>query len=704
MADPLARITALRETIRHHEDRYYIHHDPEITDDAFDALMRELEALEREHPDLVTPDSPTQRVAGRPVEGFETAEHLVPMLSLDNAYSEDELRAFDERVRRGAGMDASDQGPIEYVAELKIDGLSIAATYVDGLLARGVTRGDGTRGEDVTSNVRVIRAIPLRLEGSPPGRLEVRGEIYLPRRAFERVNREREEREEPPFANPRNAAAGAMRNLDPQQVATRGLSACFYQLVAESGSDAARHSETLERLRGWRLPVEPHWRVCDGAEALLSYCREWEERRHTLQFDTDGVVIKVNDLALRERLGATAKFPRWALAFKFPAQQAITRLRAIQVNIGRTGAATPYAVLEPVQLGGTTISLATLHNEQEIARRDLREGDYVLIEKGGDVIPKVIRPELSRRPDPPPPRWQMPAVCPSCGSRLQRPDEEVVWRCMNASCPAKIRRALEHFASRRAMNIEGLGESLVDQLVTTGLVRDFADLYALDRDGLAGLTTPPAREGHKPRRLGEKVADKVLAQIERSRSHDFWRVIFGVGIRHVGERGAQALARAYGSLDGLMAATVGSLTTVPDIGPVVARSVRAFLDEPHNRAVLERLREAGVNMRAAVRAAEAPQPLAGQTFVLTGTLASMSREEAAAAIERRGGKVTGAVSRKTSYLVVGADAGSKLDKARDLGVPVLTEDELKALILYPSTAAAPDGRPPTDDERNRGEL
>jgi DNA ligase (NAD+) len=696
MADPLARITALRETIRYHEDRYYIHNDPEITDEAFDALIKELEELERQHPDLVAPDSPTQRVGGRPVEGFETAEHLAPMLSLDNAYLEDEVRAFDERVRRGAGALVPDGAAIRYVAELKIDGLSIAVTYVDGVLARGVTRGDGTRGEDVTSNVRVIRAVPLRLHGAPGGRLEVRGEIYLPTRAFERVNREREEREEPPFANPRNAAAGAMRNLDPRQVATRGLSAAFYQLVAEGAREHARHAHTLERLRQWRLPVEPHWQTCDGVDALLAYCREWQDRRRTLEFDTDGVVIKVDDLRLREQLGSTAKFPRWALAFKFPAQQAITRLRAIQVNVGRTGAATPFAVLDPVQLGGTTISLATLHNEQEIARKDLREGDYVLIEKGGDVIPKVVRAELSRRADPPPPAWQMPTTCPFCGSALQKPggDEEVVWRCMNASCPARIRRALEHFASRRAMNIEGLGEALVDQLVTTGLVRDFADLYRLDRPTLAGLTTPPARAGHQPRRLGEKVADKVLAQIERSRANDFWRVIFGVGIRHVGERGAQALARAYGSLDALVGASVESLTTVPDIGPVVARSVRAFLDEPQNVAVLSRLRAAGVNMTAGTFGGDGPRPLAGKTFVLTGTLTGMTREDAAAAIERLGGKVTGSVSRKTSYLVVGADAGSKLDKARELGVQLLTEDELRTFILYPTDGGAP-GQPPS---------
>lgn len=681
MADPLSRIARLRGEIRHHEERYYIDNDPEITDDAFDALLKELEALEREHPDLVTPDSPTQRVGGRPVEGFETAEHLAPMLSLDNGYTEEELRAFDERVRRGAGELVGPGVPIDYVAELKIDGLSIALTYDDGVLTRGVTRGDGTRGEDVTSNVRVIRPIPLSLGGAPSGRLEVRGEIYLPRTAFERVNREREERDETPFANPRNAAAGAMRNLDPTHVARRGLRAYLYQLVIAGERDDERHSDTLERLRRWRLPVEPNWRVCRGLDELLAYCHHWRDARHSLEFDTDGVVIKVNDLRLREHLGSTTKFPRWALAFKFPAEQAITRLRQIQVNVGRTGAATPFAVLDPVQLGGTTISLATLHNEQEIVRKDFREGDHVLIEKGGDVIPKVVRVELSRRSDPPPAVWRMPAECPSCGSALQKPDEEVVWRCMNSSCPAKIRRVLEHFASRRAMNIEGLGEALVDQLVTRGLVRDFADLYRLDRPALADLTTPPARPGHKPRRLGEKVADKVLAQIARSRTNEFWRVIFGIGIRHVGERGAQALARAFGSLDALLAASTESLTTVPDIGPVVARSVRAFLDESHNVEVLERLRGAGVNMDAGAAGPPAPGRLAGKTFVLTGALDTMSRDEAAAAIERLGGKVVASVSRKTSYLVVGHEAGSKLDKARQLGVPLLAEDAFKALIL-----------------------
>ena len=679
--DPVTRINQLRDEIRHHEERYYVHSDPEITDDQFDALVRELEALERAHPDLVTPDSPTQRVAGRPVEGFETAEHMQPMLSLDNAYSEEELRAFHERVRKGAGaMLAADQ-PVDYVAELKIDGLSIALTYEAGVLVRGVTRGDGVRGEDVTSNVRVIRAVPLKLRGGPDGRIEVRGEIYLPRKSFERVNREREDNDEPPFANPRNAAAGTMRTLDPALVRRRGLSAFVYQVLFSGAREHERHSETLELLRSWRLPVESHWKKCSGIEELVAFCREWQDGRQVLDFDTDGVVVKVDDLALRERLGSTAKFPRWAVAFKFPAQQATTILRKIEVNVGRTGAVTPYAVLEPVRLGGSTISLATLHNEQEIARRDLRDGDTVIIEKGGDVIPKVVKAIESKRPADSRP-WVMPTRCPFCGSELHKPEDEVVWRCPNTSCPAKIRRGLEHFASRRAMNIEGLGESLVDQLITTGLVNDFSNLYRLDRDSLANLTSVSVREGRElRRRLGEKSAAKLLEQIERSKSNDFWRLIFGVGIRHVGERGAQALARAYGDLDALLAASVESLERVPDIGGVVARSVREFLDEPWNRDLLLRLRDLGVNTVSRAEPETGAQPLAGRSFVLTGTLSTMSREEATQAIERLGGKVIGSVSRKTSYLVVGADAGSKLDRARELGVPVLTEEQFRALII-----------------------
>lgn len=681
-----ARVEELRRLIRHHEERYYVLADPEISDAGFDSLMRELEALEREHPELVTPDSPTQRVGGRPVEGFETVEHLEPMLSLDNAYSEEEVRAFDERVRRALGT----TGPVAYTAELKIDGLSIALTYEDGMLVRGVTRGDGVRGEDVTSNVRTIRSLPLRLREAIPGRIEVRGEIYLPRPAFERLNREREDAGEPLFANPRNAAAGTMRNLDPGQVARRGLRAFVYQLVAPPEAwppDLQAHAAVLQRLRAWGLPVEPHWRTCPSVEAVLAYCAEWAEARHGLDFETDGVVIKVDDLASRQALGATAKFPRWALAYKFPAEQATTRLVRIELQVGRTGAVTPVAVLEPVRLAGSTIALATLHNDQEIARRDIREGDVVVVEKGGDVIPKVVKPVLSLRPTDARP-FRMPATCPVCGSRLQREPDEVIWRCENPSCPARLRRSLQHFASRRAMDIDGLGEAIIDALVERGLVRDVADLYHLEAATLEALVVEPrepASERARPRKLG-KVGRNLVEQIDRSRQAELWRLVHGLGIRHVGERGAQALARAFRTMDRLMAASVEELQQVPDVGPVMAASVRAFFDEPRNRRLVERLREAGVNMGAPDAGGEdaggpaAGGPLAGQTFVLTGTLSTMTRDEARALIERRGGRVAGSVSRNTSYLVVGADPGSKLEQARKLGVKTLDEAAFKALV------------------------
>jgi DNA ligase (NAD+) len=686
--NPAERIAQLRAEIRHHEERYYVLADPQIADVEFDRLMRELERLERDHPDLVTADSPTQRVAGRPVEGFETVRHAAPMLSLDNAYNEEELRAFDERVRKALTDAAAGAGEIAYVAELKIDGLSIALTYEDGRLACGATRGDGVQGEDVTANVRVIRAIPLALVGAPTGRLEIRGEIFLSRGAFERVNREREEREEPPFANPRNAAAGTMRMLDAAEVARRRLRAFVYEVLpvtAPPDTVPSTHLDALTALKSWGFPVEPNAKRCVGIEELVAHCRDWAERRRTLDFDTDGLVIKVDDRALRERLGSTAKFPRWATAFKFPAEQATTLLKKILVNVGRTGAATPYAVLEPVRLGGTTISMATLHNEQDILRKDVRPGDWVLVEKGGDVIPKVVKPIVDRRStgEGELPRWTMPTQCPFCDSALQKPEEEVVWRCENISCPARVRRSLEHFASRRAMNIEGLGESLADQLVTTGLVKDYADLYALRAEAVAALTAMTLREGKElVRKFGEKSAVKLVEQIDRSRGSDLSRLLYAIGIRHVGEGGAQALARAFGSMDALLKAPIEALETVSDVGPVVARAVRAFLDEPRNQALIEKLRLAGVNMASAVvDNAGVDRSLAGKTFVLTGTLASMGRDDATEAIKARGGKVAGSVSGKTSYLVIGADAGSKLEKARSLGVPILTEEEFQALIM-----------------------
>lgn len=686
--DPLSRIRQLREQIRRHEECYYVLHAPEISDEQFDKLLHELERLEAEHPDLVTPDSPTQRVAGRPTESFPTVQHLAPMLSLDNAYDEEELRAFDERVRKGAGVGDT---PVAYVAELKIDGLSIALTYEGGRLVRGATRGDGVRGEEVTPNVRTIRAIPLSLRGGPVGRVEVRGEVYLPRASFERINKEREESGEPLFANPRNAAAGTMRNLDPGLVARRGLSAFVYQLVLPDGDGslevqeaASSHAAMLTALGQWRLPVERHHQACSGIDEVIAFCARWADGRRDLNFDTDGVVIKVDDLALRERLGTTAKFPRWATAFKFPAQQAHTTLLRIDVNVGRTGANTPFAVLAPVLVAGSTISMATLHNAEDIARKDLREGDTIVIEKAGDVIPRVVAPILALRPPEAKP-WVMPATCAACGSVLHRDEDEVVWRCDNSSCPARLRRGLEHFASRGAMNIEGLGESLVDQLIEQGLVRDFGDLYRLDAAPLENLVvTPRAPRSDRavPRKLG-KVGRHVVAQIERSKGNDASRLLYGLGIRHVGEKAASTLTRYFRTMYALLDAPVESLQTIPEIGPVVAASVRAFADEPRNRALVEKLAAAGVNMDSHQPApgVGGPGPLSGKTFVLTGTLATMTREAATEAIARLGGKVSGSVSKKTSYLVAGDEAGSKLQKAQQIGVAVLSEDDFSRLII-----------------------
>jgi DNA ligase (NAD+) len=705
--NPAERIAELRRLIRYHEERYYILTSPEIADAEFDALMRELERIEAEHPDLVTSDSPTRRVGGRVAAGFETVDHVEPMLSLDNAYNEDELRAFDDRVRRGLDAAGSAVDNVDYVAELKIDGVSIALTYVDGVLTRAATRGDGVRGEDVTPNVRTVRAIPLRLgAGAPPGRIEVRGEVYLPRKAFERTNAEREQAGDPLFANPRNAAAGTLRNLDPALVAKRGLSALTYQLVKgrpegrplpegkppegdQVEADlqvglSIRHSDVLQQLRKWGLPVEPHWQHCIGVDALVAFVNEWAERRRSLAFDTDGIVIKVDSYSQRRALGATSKFPRWAVAFKFPAEQKTTLLRTIEVNVGRTGAVTPFAVLEPVFLAGSTISMATLHNADDLARKDIRERDWVIIEKAGDVIPRVVAPVLSRRPADSEP-WVMPTTCPRCGSHLVREEGEAVWRCENTSCPAKLQRGLEHFASRGAMNIDGLGESLIAQLIDSGLVRDYADIYALRDEQLARLTSTSVRSDGREiqRRFGEKNAAKVVAQIERSKGNELWRLIYGLGILHVGERAAQVLAGAFWSIDALAGASTEQLQQTHEVGPVLAQSVRTWMDEPRNRELLDRLKAAGVRLEipeSARTPAAAEGALTGRTYVITGTLTAMTRDQAEAALKRLGAKVAGSVSKKTTGVVVGAEAGSKAEKARELGVPTLDETAFLDLI------------------------
>jgi DNA ligase (NAD+) len=694
---PADQIAKLRDRIRHHERRYYVLSDPEISDAEFDALLKELEALEAANPDLITPDSPTQRVSSQLSGAFPTVRHAAPMLSLDNAYGEEEAREFDTRLKRA--LQLPPESALAYVAELKIDGLSIALTYERGELIRGVTRGDGVQGEDVTPNVRTIRAVPLRLDKGPSHRIEVRGEVYLPRASFERVNKEREENEEPLFANPRNMAAGTMRTLEPALVAKRKLGAWVYQLLdtrsgREESAEAAAadkaggearveavageypehsHSRVLTMLDEWGLPVNKHWRRCENIDAVIEYCREWADERHKLDFETDGVVIKLDDLRLRDQAGSTAKFPRWAFAYKFPAQQATTKLLEIRVNVGRTGAVTPYAVLEPVKLSGTTVQMATLHNAQEIARKDIRPGDIVLVEKAGEIIPQVVKPieSLRGKGDDEPKPWVMPTECPDCQTPLHKEEEEAVWRCVNTSCPARLRRSLEHFAGRRAMNIEGLGESLVDQLVTAGLVKSFADLYGLTADQLAALE-----------RMGKKSAANLVEEIERSKQAGLSRLIFALGIRHVGERGAQALARAFRTMKAIVDAPLADLERVHDIGEVVAQTVRGFFDEDVNRQLVEALENAGVNMIEEVEPeGDGARPLSGQTFVITGTLESMSRDEAQAKLEQLGAKVADSISKKTTALIAGAKAGSKLAKAEKLGVKVLDEEAfLKDII------------------------
>ncbi len=668
------RIYQLRDEIRRHEELYYMHAAPEVSDPEFDVLMNELKALEATHPELLTSDSPTQRVGGRPAEGFATVEHLQPMLSLDNAYNQDDLRAFDERVRKGLAIETSPA----YVAELKIDGLSIALTYDEGRLVRGATRGDGSRGEDVTANVRTVRAIPLSLKRRPPGRIEIRGEVYLPKKAFERMNQEQEAAGKPLFANPRNTAAGAMRNLDPALVATRGLSAWSYQVVGIAvgeSEDSPLHSGMLQDLKAWGMAVEPHWRECAGIDAVVAFCDEWRDKRHTLAFETDGVVIKLNDVAMREQLGATSKFPRWATAFKFPAERQIAMLHRIEVNIGRTGAATPYAVLEPTVVAGSTISMATLHNPDDIIRKDIRPGELVIIEKAGDVIPRVVgpaHPEALARPAP----WLMPTACPVCSSPLHKPDDEAVWRCENSSCPSKLRRGLEHFASRGAMNIEGLGESLVAQLIESGLVKSVADVYHLSAEALESLE-----------RMGRKSAAKVMGEIDKSRRNLVWRLLYGLGIRHVGERGAQVLADHFGSVADIQAASLEQLQQVDEIGPVLAEAVRTWFDEPRNHELIARLQAAGVTLTGERKVAPVgPQPLLGKTYVITGELSGMSRDHAQAKLEVLGAKVTGSVSKKTTALIVGTEPGtSKIEKASALGIATLDEAGLLVLLISPTS-------------------
>ena len=662
------RIATLRDEIRRHEHLYYALDRPEISDQEYDRLERELRDLEALFPDLVTPDSPTQRVGEKPSDEFPAFVHRVPMLSLDNTYSADELREFEERIFRVVG-----KREIAYTAELKIDGLSMALHYEGGRLARAVTRGDGVRGDDVTPNARAIRAIPLVLQGEGvPAELEVRGEVYLPRTRFDAINREREEAEEEPFANPRNAAAGTMKSLDARVVAKRGLDVFLYAIAHVKGAAPRSQWEALELLRSWGLRTNPAARRCASLAEVLAFVEEWGEKRAGLEYEIDGVVVKVDDFALQQELGFTSKFPRWAIAYKYPALQAATVVEAIEVQVGRTGKLTPVAHLAPVALAGATVSRATLHNEEEIARKDVRVGDTVLIERGGEVIPKVVRVVEEKRPRGARP-WAPPERCPVCGTAAVKPEGEVDRRCPNASCPAQIEERLKHFSRREAMDIEGLGDVVVHELAERGLVKDFADLYALRFEDLAPIFAPKAKKGDS---LG---ARNLLAALDASRSRELRRLLFGLGIRFVGERAAMLLARHFRSLDALAAATVEAIDDIYEIGPAVAESVHAWFRDPANLRLVERLKEAGLRVEEG-EAHAGSQAFQGMQFVLTGTLGSMTRDEAKAAIEARGGRVTSSVSKKTSVVVAGEEAGSKLDKAKELGVRTIDEAAFRALL------------------------
>ena len=655
MKSPRTQIDELRTRIRDHEYRYYVLDSPTISDFEFDQLLRELQQLENEHPGLVTPDSPTQRVGGIAASDFPTHQFSRPMISLDNAYSTEELMEWHGRVLQLSKLDS-----VEYVAELKIDGLSIALIYEKGILSKGVTRGDGRTGEVVTGNVRTIRSVPLHLK--EPQSIEIRGEVFLSLAAFRQINDDREQAGEARFANPRNAAAGSLRMLDPTVVAKRSLDFFGYSPIPSETTQ----SKNLDLIAKLGLKVNPNRKLCHSIEDVARFCSEWEERRDSLNYEIDGVVVKVNSTEIQEALGSTAKSPRWAIAVKFKARQATTKLEDIRIQVGRTGALTPVAVLEPVQLGGTTIRNATLHNEDEIERLGLQINDRVLLERGGDVIPKIVsvaEPASDRR------RFVMPTRCPVCGGEVFRAEGEAVRRCMNQSCPAKLRETLLHWASRKAMKIDGLGEKIVDQLLAKGLVHDVSDLYRLTTENLAFLD-----------RMGEKSARNLTTEIEESRKLEFSRLLFGIGIRHVGERTAQLLAEHFGSMDRLSDASPDELEQVHEVGPKLAESIHRFFQEKQNRALIDRLEKLGLKMKSDAPTDRPRQVLAGKTFVLTGTLDGMSREEAEALISKYGGRVTKSVSKKTDFVLAGRDPGSKLDKARELGIPVIDESALRAMI------------------------
>lgn len=666
--EALRRLEQLKKEISYHRKKYYVDNEPEISDASYDRLEKELESIEERFPDLITPDSPTQRVGGEPIEAFQTIIHAKPMLSLDNAYSLEEIRSFDKRLRK-----LLDEESLAYVSELKVDGVSISLVYRNGLLERGVTRGDGVRGEDVTANIKTIPSIPLRLVENIP-HLEVRGEVFIPRSEFENLNRKREIEGENPFANPRNAAAGSIRLLDPRITAERKLDIYFWALTDISGKIIKTQWEGLQYMREIGLRTNPTSRLCQDLNEVMDYCEEWSKKKKKLDYDIDGVVIKLNSLEFEERAGFTSKFPRWALAYKYPALQETTVIKNIRIQVGRTGALTPVAILEPVRLAGSVISRATLHNEDEIRRKDIRVGDTVLIEKGGEIIPKVVKVIENKRPGGAR-VYRMPKKCPVCNSDAFRPEGEAVSRCTGASCPAKLKANILHYASRGAMDIEGLGESLVDQLIEKDLVKDFSSLYYLKREGLESLE-----------RMGSKSAENLLKEVEESKKRPLHRLIFALGIRLIGERAAKVLAAQYPSLDQLGKIPKEELEQIREIGPKMAESIHLFFSQKENNRLIKKLYEAGVQAEAKTirKRDRKAQPFNGKTFVLTGALEDFTRVKAAEMIESLGGRVSSSVSNKTDFLLAGKDPGTKMEKARKLGVKIISEQNFKNLIAKSS--------------------
>lgn len=664
--DVRQRVDALRAEIDRHNRLYYVEARTEISDLEFDALLNELKDLEAQYPELVTPDSPTQRVGGAPIEGFETVAHTVPMMSIDNTYNTEELRAFDERVRRGLNGEQP-----AYVVELKIDGVAMSLRYENGALTRAATRGDGTRGDDVTANVRTIRAVPLRLAEGAPALLEVRGEVFMTHRELERINELREEAGDPPLANPRNATAGTLKQLDPQVTAQRRLQFTAYDAPVAEGLALTSHWGTLQTLREFGLPTSEYSRDCENIDAVLAMRDEWETKRATLPFEIDGLVIKVDSHAHRRRLGATSKAPRWAIAYKYAAQVAATQLKEIWVSVGKMGTLTPIAELEPVPLAGTIVKRASLHNFDDLARKDVRAGDTVEVQKAGEIIPQVLRhlPEL-RPPDAQP--FSEPDACPVCHSHVRRDPEGVYLRCLNPACPAQVKGRLRHFASRGAMDIEGMGDALVEQLVSRELVHDLADIYALEADALAGLE-----------RMGKKSAANLVVAIEDSKTRPLSRLLNGLGIRHVGSHIAEQLASHFNTMDALMAANAEQLEEVPEIGSIVAESVRQFFETDENRQLIEKFRGHGLRMDQGAATPEGPRPFEGKTFVVTGTLEHYSRESIQERIKALGGRPSSSVSGKTDYVLAGDNPGSKIEKARKLGVTIITEQEFEKLAGGP---------------------